>query len=205
MEKVAESRTRAVLHVSGGEPGDPAAYLLLDPEAGGILVNTPPFHPRLAGELGRQGRIGFLFLPSRLGARDVDVWREALGAEALAGRDEVAGIDGEVDQPIDGNVRLSRDLVFLPMSGRTPGTTALFCRHRPGFLFLGPALEPGGDGWPTLAPHDDDWSWENRMMGAPGLKDLRFEYAFTDRAGPDTRFGPGADAGIGAALDRFYA
>ena len=205
METVAESRTRSVLHVSGGEAGDPAAYLFLDPEAGGILVNTPPFDPRLAGELGRQGRIAYLFLPSRVGARDVDVWREALGAEALAGQDEVGQIDGEVDYPLGGNVRLSRDLVFLAMSGRTPGTTALFCRHRPGFLFLGPALAPGEDGWPTLMAHDDDWSWENRLMGAPGLKDLRFEYAFTDRVGPATRFGPGADEAIGTALDRVYA
>ncbi len=204
MERLASTRRRTVDHVAdGGER--PAVYLLRDPEAGGVLVNTPAFDPALAKEVAREGAVGFLFLPSSLGARDVDAWRSVLGARALAGRDEVAGIAGTVDQPLDGTLRLSKQIVFHSLSGRTPGTTALFCRNRPGLLFLGPALEPGADGWPTLVPHPDDWSWENRVLGALGLQDLRFEYVFTDRRNAATRFGPGADTAVKAALGRFYA
>lgn len=203
MQELVAGKGRTVYHVAGGERA-PAVYLIRDREAGGILVNTPPFDADLAVELAAAG-VDFLFLPSALGAADLDRWREALGAEALAGQDEVARIPGEVDRPLDGTIRLSRNIRFYAMSGRTPGTTALYFKHWPSMLFLGPVLEPGEDGWPTLAAHDDDWSWENRVMGALGLQDLRFEYVLTDRLDAATRIGPGAAEGVRAALQRFYA
>ncbi|HKJ70952.1 MAG TPA: hypothetical protein VKA55_04310 [Gammaproteobacteria bacterium] len=204
MQELVSGKGRSVFHVAGGDV-DAAVYLIRDREAGGILVNTPAFDAALASELAAGAGVDFLFLPSALGARDLDRWREALGAEALAGQDEVPRIAGEVDRPLDGTIRLSRIIRFYTMSGRTSGATALYCKHWPSMLFLGPVLEPGEDGWPTLVPHDDDWSWENRVMGALGLQDLRFEYVFTDRFGPGTRYGPGADEAVKAALARFYA
>ncbi|HKL78646.1 MAG TPA: hypothetical protein VJ985_09855 [Gammaproteobacteria bacterium] len=203
MKLLAEARDRSIYHVSGGL-AEPAVYLIQDKQAGGILVNTPAFDPALAESLQQAGPVAFLFLPSRFGARDVDAWREALGAEAFAGQDEAPAIPGTVDTPLDGTIRLSRTIRFYPMSGRTAGSTALFCKNKPGFLFLGPILEPGPDGWPTLVAHEDDWSWENRVMGALGLQDLKFEYVFTDRLVEGTRYGPGAAEGVKAALGRFY-
>ena len=203
MELLAEARDRSIYHVTGGREA-PAVYYIQDKQAGGILVNTPAFDSDLAATLQQYGPVAFLFLPSRYGARDLDAWRQALGAQALAGQDEVPAIAGTVDTPLDGTIRLSRTIRFYPMSGRTAGSTALFCKNKPGFLFLGPILEPGPDGWPTLVPHEDDWSWENRVMGGLGLQDLKFEYAFTDRFGEDTRYGPGAGEGVRSALNRFY-
>ncbi|MFA9459422.1 hypothetical protein [Thiohalorhabdus methylotrophus] len=199
MELLAEARDRAVWHVTGGVEA-PAVYLIRDREAGGILVNTPVFDSELAERVQADGAVRFLFLPSRHGALELDRWRAALGAEALAGQDEVPDIAGTVDRPLDGSIRLSRTLVFYSMSGRTRGSTALFCKRGPGFLFLGPILEPGESGWPTLVPRGDDWSWENRVMGALGLQDLKYEYVFTDRYTPGVRFGPGAAAGVQEAL-----
>jgi hypothetical protein len=204
MQELVAGKGRTVYHVAGGEAA-PAVYLIRDREAGGILVNTPPFDAALAETLAADGGVAFLFLPSARGAADLDRWRAALGAEALAGQDEVAAIDGEVDRPLDGTIRLSRNVRFYAMSGRTAGATALYFKHWPSMLFLGPILEPGGDGWPTLVAHDDDWSWENRVMGGLGLQDLRFEYVFTDRLDGHTRIGPDADQGVKAALQRFYA
>lgn len=204
MRELLAGKGRTVYHVGGGEDG-PAVYLIRDNEAGGILVNTPAFDADLAETLAADGGVAFLFLPSALGARDVDRWRAALGAEALAGQDEAAAIEGEVDRPLDGTIRLSRNIRFYTMSGRTPGATALYFKHWPSMICLGPVLEPGEDGWPTLVPHDDDWSWENRVMGGLGLRDLRFEYVLTDRLDARTRIGPGADEGVRAALERFYA
>ena len=89
------------------------------------------------------------------------------------------------------------------MSGVTEGTCALRIRNDGGAIFFGPVLEPGADGWPALVPHADDYSAENRLIGALGLQDQRFEYAFTDVFEPDrTRFGPGAGAAVRAALQR---
>lgn len=203
MQELVAGKGRTVYHVAGGRE-TPAVYLIRDREAGGILVNTPAFDADLARSLAGDGGVAFLFLPSALGAREVDRWREALGAEALAGQDEAAAIAGAVDRPLDGTIRLSRNIRFYTMSGRTPGTTALYFKHWPSMLFLGPVLEPGADGWPTLEPRADDWSWENRVMGALGLQDLRFEYVFTDRLDAGARIGPGAAAGVKAALRRFY-
>ena len=66
------------------------------------------------------------------------------------------------------------------MSGVTEGSCALRIKNDGGAIFFGPILEPGADGWPALVPHDDDYSAENRLIGALGLQDQRFEYAFTD-------------------------
>jgi len=94
-------------------------------------------------------------------------------------------------------------LNILPMSGVTEGSCALRIKNDGGVIFFGPILEPGADGWPALVAHPDDDSAENRLIGALGLQDQRFEYAFTDVFEPGrTRFGPGADAAIGARLAR---
>ncbi|HKJ87650.1 MAG TPA: hypothetical protein VKA48_03995, partial [Gammaproteobacteria bacterium] len=140
MKCLAEERDRSIWHVTGGVDS-PAVYLIRDRQAGGILINTPEFDPGLAEQVQEGGAVGFIFLPSRHGARDLDAWREALGAEAMAGQDEAPGIEGTVDTPLDGSIRLSRTIVFYAMSGRTQGSTALFCKNKPGFLFLGPILE----------------------------------------------------------------
>jgi len=65
------------------------------------------------------------------------------------------------------------------------------------------SCKPGDDGWPALIAHADDYSAENRLIGALGLRDQRFEYAFTDVFEPGrTRFGPGAAAAVGERLRR---
>lgn len=183
-------------------PG-PASYLVADREAGAILINAPPFDPGLAAALGAVGPLQYLFLPSRFGACDVDRWRARTGARALAFGPEVPAVGATVDIPLDRKSKLTRTIDFLPMSGRTAGSCALRLRNKPGVVFFGPTLEPGDDGWPALVPHDDDASFENRVIGALGLRDLRYEYAFTDVFEPGrTRYGPGAGVAVRAALER---
>ena len=49
----------------------------------------------------------------------------------------------------------------------------------------------------------DDFSYENRLLGAVALRRLRYEYALTDDFDLGrSRFGPGAGAMIGAHLER---
>jgi hypothetical protein len=58
-------------------------------------------------------------------------------------------------------------------------------------IFFGPILDH--QDWPTLVAHADDYSFENRLLGALGLGDLRFEFAFCDNyVHGRSRFGPGA-------------
>jgi len=192
-------RDRSIYYVAGSRP---AAYYIADREAGGVLVNAPPFGAALLTELRVLAPLTYVFLPSRRGARDLARWRAA-GAETIAAEAEAPHIEGTVDLPVAGGRKLTRTIDFLPMSGVTEGSCALRIRNNGGAIFFGPILEPGEDGWPALIAHADDYSAENRLIGALGLQDQRFEYAFTDvfEAGR-TRFGPGAGDAVRERLRR---
>jgi hypothetical protein len=181
----------------------PAVYYLVDREINGVLINTPPFAAALHEALSAIAPVKFLFMPSRRGARDLDRWREATGAESLAFEAEVSAIEGGIDIALNRKTKLTRTIDFLPMAGATEGTCALRLKNKPGGIFFGPALSPGDDGWPTLIERPDDYSFENRLFGALGLQDLQFDYAFTDDFEPgSTRFGPGAAAEIKLRLEQ---
>lgn len=201
---------QAVLQVPGRHiyrvptpAGVPAVYYIVDHEVGGILVNTPDYDAALHAQLEALGALKYIFLPSRLGARTLDAWRAASGAEALAYEVECSAIAGTVDIPLNNKAKLTRTIDFLPMSGRTEGSCALRLKNKPGVVFFGPILAPGEQGWPTLVENADDHSYESRLFGALGLQDVKYEYAFTDCFEPDrTRFGPGAGEAIRQEIDR---
>lgn len=202
LERLIELRDRTIWRIASA--AEPAVYFIADRKGGGILVNTPDFDAGLLERLQALAPLNYIFLPSHRGARDLDRWREASGAESLSTAAEVPQIEGRVDLTLDSKRRkLTRTIDFLPMSGVTAGTCAMRLKNRPGVMFFGPALEPGEDGWPTLILHPDDYSAENRLFGALGVQDLSFEYAFTDVFEPGrTRFGPGAGEAVKAALAR---
>ena len=188
---------RRVFHLPGSAP---AVFLISDPVGGSILVNTPPFSAACFAALQTAGPLNYAFFPSRFGARDPAAWRAA-GVRLIAYGAE-AGAIGAVDIVVDRGYRLARDMDFLPMSGRTEATCALRLKNKPGVVFFGPALQQGPDGWPALIACVDDYSYENRLLGAIGLRRLRYEYAFTDDfAPPLSCWGPGASVAIRGMLD----
>ena len=183
----------------------PAVYFIADADAGGILINTPPYDDALRSTLQAVAPLRYLFFPSRFGAHDVDRWRQASGAESLAYGAEVSAIAGTVDLALDNKNKLTRTIGFLPMSGRTAGSCALYLRNLPGAIFFGPILAPAASGWPTLTPQPDDHSYESRLFGALGLQDVKYDYAFTDVfVEGRTQFGPGADRAVQAELARVF-
>lgn len=187
---------RVVWYVAGTAP---ACFLLVDDRAGGILVNSPRFSAGVAEAVERVARARFIFYPSRFGAVDVVQWRTATGARTVASAAEAADIPGPVDEAVDAGVRIHGRLDFLPLSGRTRGTCALRSRALPGIVFFGPALEHTP--WPTLVLHEDDSSAENRLIGALGLREERFEFAFCDNFVEGvSAFGGGASAVVAAGL-----
>ncbi len=200
LHKLVALRDRDIHYIVGSGP---AAYYIADREAGGVLVNAPPFDRALLAALQARAPLAYIFLPSRRGARDLQRWRAAAGAETIAFEAEAPYIAGGVDLAVGRDRKLTRTIDFLPMSGVTEGSCALRIKTNGGVVFFGPILEPGDDGWPALIAHADDHSAENRLIGALGLRDQRFEYAFTDvfEAG-HTRFGPGADAAVRENLRR---
>jgi len=189
---------RVFLVAEADAAGHPASFYLIDPVAGGILVNAPPFSAALAGALEAVARPRFLFLPSARGGAAAGRWR-AVGLQAVASVEEAPLLAAPIDQRVDRKTRLTRDIDFLPMSGRTPGSCALRVRARPGIVFFGPILDHRE--WPALIAHEDDHSYENRIIGAIAVQDLRFEFAFCDNyVHGRSRFGPGAAAATRAIL-----
>jgi hypothetical protein len=178
---------RRVFHLSGTAP---ACFYLTHGRVGGVLINSPPYAADLHDELEAVAPLRFVFLPSAIGSAGAGAWRDA-GAALIASVEEAPLIDTPIDQSVDRKVRLAREIDFLPMSGRTRGSCALRARASPSIVFFGPILDHCD--WPTLVAHSDDYSFENRVLGALGLQDLRFEFAFCDnyRHGR-SRFGPGA-------------
>jgi len=200
LRELVSLRERRIYWVEGTRP---AVYYVADREAEGVLVNSPAFDEALLAALRELAPLAYVFLPSRRGAFDLDRWRATGGAESIAFEAEAAHIAGTIDLPVSGGRKLTRTIDFLPMSGVTQGSCALRIKNDGGLLFFGPILEPAADGWPALCTHPDDYSAENRLIGALGLRDQRFEYAFTDVYEPGrTRIGPGADRAVGAHLAR---
>ncbi|MCG6876884.1 MAG: hypothetical protein LJE97_17485 [Betaproteobacteria bacterium] len=178
---------RRVFYLPGTTP---ACFYLTDERAGGVLINAPPFESSLHERLEAVAPLRFVFVPSVFGAGDAGRWRTS-GAAVIASVEEAPLINVPIDQQVDRKVRLVRDIDFLPMSGRTRGSCALRVRASPSMIFFGPILDH--QDWPTLVAHADDYSFENRLLGALGLGDLRFEFAFCDNyVHGRSRFGPGA-------------
>lgn len=179
----------------------PACFYLADREAGGLLVNAPVFDAELLGAMQIVAPLRFLFLPSRFGAAGAVMWRDA-GARVIAHAAECVAVDVPVDIPVEPDLRFSRTIDFLHMPGRTPGACALRCRNKPGFIFFGPILDYDQKGRLELRRRGDDVDFDARLLGALGLRDLKFEYAFCDGFRPDvSRFGPGAHEDAVAALE----
>ncbi|HUJ87489.1 MAG TPA: hypothetical protein VLX30_11625 [Burkholderiales bacterium] len=200
LDKLVVLRERTVYHVAGTRP---AAYYIADREAGGVLVNAPTYDEALLAALRAAALPAYLFFPSRRGVRDLERWRASAGMESIAFAAEAPHVEGTVDLAVGRGRKLSRTIDFLPMSGVTEGSCALRIKNDGGVIFFGPILEPGAGGWPELVPHDDDYSAENRLIGALALRDQRFEYAFTDVFEPGrTRFGPGAGSVLRQSLRR---
>ncbi len=199
-----ELRDRTIYRIGDSQP---AVWLIDDLELGGILVNAPAYSGPLLGAIRAFTQPAYLFLPSRHGAQDLDAWRGA-GLETLAFEAEAPAIraaGGEIDIAFNRKQRLSRTIDFLPMAGVTDGTCALRLKNLPGVVFFGPALAPGADGWPTLIQNPEDHSFEARLFGALGVKDLKFAYAFCDRFDPaTTQFGPDADQHIQARIEAVF-
>lgn len=201
MELLLKLHDRLVYYLSRTYP---AVFYLADSEGGGILINSPNFSFALLTQLNAVMPLKFIFYPSYFGATDVGAWRKASGAQTIAYGHETKNINGTIDLVLSREKRFSRTIDFLLMSGRTENSCALRCKNKPGIVFFGPILNRSASGWPTLQSQANDISFENRLIGSLGLKDLHFDYAFTDDFDPQhSFFGPGADVAIGHELSLY--
>lgn len=184
---------------------EPAAFLIIDDKAGGILINTPAFSDALLKNILELTPLNFIFLPSKFGAQSLKQWKIATNAESIAHEIEASSIDSPIDITVNHKTKLTRTMDFVPMAGRTKGSCALFLKNLPGVLFLGPTLSTDKSGWPALVQQDDDASFETRMFGVLGLKELKYDYVFTDDFRLNrNKFGPSASTEVTKNITRFF-
>lgn len=205
MQTLLELPDRTIYLVSPAQGPHPAVFFIADRDAGGILVNCPAYSTRTLSKISTISPLSVLFLPSHHGQQDLALWKQQCDALTIVSSAEEADrITPNPDVTLDRKTRLTRTIGFIAMSGRTAGTCALQLRNLPGVVFFGPALEHApDDGWPTLIEHDDDYSWENRLIGSLGLQSVSYQYAFCDNFDPaqNARFGPDAAHAIQQKLD----
>jgi len=188
----------------------PASFLIIDDKAGGILINCPTYSEALLKEIESQGKIDYIFLPSRFGTESLQQWKAATNAESIAHEIEADNIHHPIDIRVNHKTKLTRTMDFVPMAGRTGGTCALFLKNLPGVIFLGPALSiekkvMAEKNWPSLIENTDDASFETRMFGVLGLKDLKYDYVFTDDFNMQTcQYGPNASIEVGKNIDNYF-
>jgi len=202
LKKIVSLAGREIFFLAG-ETQWPTVYYIKDKDAGGLLINSPPYTEALTRIFEKETSVDYIFYPSFYGASDVDQWRACLKAETLAYTPEIANINGTIDIALDRKSKLTRTIDFLPMAGRTQGSCALRMKNLPGAIFFGPILTPNTSGWPTLVENENDFSFESRLFGALALKDLKYDYAFTDQfIEGKTHVGPGASNAINDNIDR---
>lgn len=184
----------------------PASFLIIDDKAGGILINTPVFSEALMESICKITKINYIFLPSKFGAHSLQQWKSATRAETIAHELEANEIEPSLDITVNHKTKLTRTMDFVPMGGRTPGTCALYLKNLPGVLFLGPALSTGKSNWPELIENVDDSSFEARLFGVLGLKDLKYDYAFTDDFDiRKSKYGPDASIEINKNINDVFS
>ena len=157
-----------------------ASFFISDADAGGILVNAPAFSLALIKQLEALADINFLFLPSVFGAKDLEQWHENVSPEILCHENEERYIDFSPLTVVNNKTKLTRTIEFVTLPGRTQGTCALYLKNKPGVLFLGPAMSCNETFWPVIESNEDDFDYENRLLSALNIKNLKYAYAFCD-------------------------
>lgn len=195
---------RQIYHLYDMINNQPAVFLILDKEVGGILVNTPSYNESTKTLLD-SFKINYIFLPSHFGAIDTMQWKNLTGAKLLAHENATHLINDNIDFPVNEKTKLTRTIDFLPIAGRSPGSCGLFLKNLPGIIFFGPTLQRLANGWPGIVQSADDFDFEARLFSSLNLKDLKFQYAFTDDFDTNKSLtGPEADIHIRKNIESHF-
>jgi glyoxylase-like metal-dependent hydrolase (beta-lactamase superfamily II)/ferredoxin len=150
-----------------------SSYLIRRPE-GNVLVDSPRYTAGLARRLEDLGGVRWMFLSHGDDVADHAKFREHFGCERIM---HVEDATFAPERPIDGvdPVRLSADLLAIPVPGHTEGSVALLFRDR--FLFTGDHLWWDPDRGRLSASRSYCWySWTEQLRSLQRLLDHAFEW-----------------------------
>jgi len=152
------------------------SYLIVRPDGGNILIDSPRYVPPLARGIDSLGGISTIFLTHRDDIADHARYREKFGAIRV-----MHSADGAVrlgiERTIDGEnpVALDDELMMIPVPGHTRGSVVLLYKER--FLFTGDHLAWSPRRNTLTAFRDACWySWSRQIESMERLLDYRFEW-----------------------------
>ncbi|HEX4743578.1 MAG TPA: hypothetical protein VFW12_02780 [Candidatus Limnocylindria bacterium] len=112
-------------------------YLVFDRERGNLLVDAPPMSERALRLVRGIGRSSLLVVTNRERARDAAAWRDALGVQVAAHRDDAGVIDGGADITLEDEGTLRPDARTLRVREGGEGATVVVLRREGGVLLCG--------------------------------------------------------------------
>jgi glyoxylase-like metal-dependent hydrolase (beta-lactamase superfamily II)/ferredoxin len=153
-----------------------ASYLILRP-GGNVLVDSPRATEPLFKGIAARGGLALMFLTHRDDVGDHSQFHRRFGCERiLHGKDLGAGTRG-IERVLRGSepVRVSEDLLAIPVPGHTAGSTVLLYKDLA--LFTGDHLFASEDGEHLEAARELCWySWAEQTRSMETLLDFRFEW-----------------------------
>ncbi len=154
------------------------SYLVVRPpaEGGNLLVDSPRFTRPLVKKMEAAGGVAKMFLTHRDDVADHARFARHFGCERVMHADDGAARLG-VERVIEGEgeVRLDRELVAVPVPGHTRGHMVLLYRDK--FLFTGDHLAWSPKRETLTAFRTACWySWREQTRSMPRLLDYSFEW-----------------------------
>jgi len=166
-----------------------SSYLVLRPE-GNVLVDSPRRSRRLLERIRSLGPVRLLFLTHRDDVADHAFYARQLGCPRVLHAADVTGDTSAVERQLTGteSIRLSEDLLAIPVPGHTPGSTALLFRNR--YLFSGDHLWASAEGDLHASRNVCWYSWTEQVRSVERLLDHQFCDVLPGHGGRFTTPGP---------------
>jgi len=152
------------------------SYLVRRP-GGNVLVDSPRAAAPLMKRIEAMGGARTLFLTHRDDVADHKVLHRRFGCERILHADDVTAETQRIERKLVGGdpVRLSDDLLAIPVPGHTRGHTVLL--YRDAILFTGDHLAWSPARERLIAFRDACWySWAEQIRSMERLLQFRFEW-----------------------------
>jgi glyoxylase-like metal-dependent hydrolase (beta-lactamase superfamily II) len=151
------------------------SYLVVRPR-GNVLIDSPRYAAPLVEAIEALGGVRWMFLTHRDDVADHRRFRRRFGCERILHHDDVVAGTREVEIKLEGDAPIPFDdeVLFIPVPGHTPGSTAMLYRER---LFSGDHAWSDAKGERVVASRRVCWyDWERQTASMARLADYRFEW-----------------------------
>jgi len=128
-------------------------YIVYDEQRGNLLIDAPPFSERALRLVRGAGPASLLVATNAARAADADKYRQALGVQVAAHRDDAEGIPGGPDLVLGDEELVRPDARTIRVRGNGSGATVVLLRKAGGVLVAGD-LDLESDAARALLPLD---------------------------------------------------